>query len=566
MSMGRILMPPGSGEKPHIWIRFYTEQLDWSVYPLNHIVDGRCSCGKPDCKSAGKHPDGRLVHHGFKDATSDASTALEWLLQSPNMNIGIATGLRSNLIVIDEDPRNFHNGTNPMDELVDQVGPLPDTYTVCTGNYNGIRGHHYYFDAQGLSINSSQLLPGLEIKANKTGIVACPSLHMSGVRYELDRSRYGTRVVLARFPRELAELVAKNSAERSFSPLVSCSSSLVGNQVLVGNDQQVLVGNSKLTQGRLSEKDWHAGHLAYWRDWQFKEGASLIALQKMAGALHGFGASESEARHLTAQIVELAQKDGQWTCKRSPEDFIDCLVNFLLQLREKDKAGFGKTLLREVPVPAGLVCHLRSLTSPHERAFLFFVFVVSKWTQDNFVALPRKTVAPYLQLASLKLKTLSQAYEALDYLIKHAYNPRSQHCKVHLLGERLQGNHAKNPDRVPGMPTTPDKYKPLWPEVWLQGKLLPQHEVETEFGFPPLTGSSLQDIHASTGYGDRPRCVDPIESGKALLGVSAEPGSVKSDKTSGLEPMEGFVFNIGSCNGKHHDPCNFENRSVVQDV
>ena len=46
-------------------------QEGWPVLPV-HIVDerGRCSCGKPDCHSPGKHP---ATPHGWRDATTDLS-------------------------------------------------------------------------------------------------------------------------------------------------------------------------------------------------------------------------------------------------------------------------------------------------------------------------------------------------------------------------------------------------------------------------------------------------------------------------------------------------------------
>ena len=43
----------------------------WAIAPLHSIRDGRCTCGKPDCSSPGKHPIAELTPNGFKSATTE---------------------------------------------------------------------------------------------------------------------------------------------------------------------------------------------------------------------------------------------------------------------------------------------------------------------------------------------------------------------------------------------------------------------------------------------------------------------------------------------------------------
>src|SRR4029453_3214113 len=50
-----------------------------------------------------KHP---LTQHGFKDATTAPARIQQWWRQTPDANIGIATGSVSGLLVVDIDPRN----------------------------------------------------------------------------------------------------------------------------------------------------------------------------------------------------------------------------------------------------------------------------------------------------------------------------------------------------------------------------------------------------------------------------------------------------------------------------
>ena len=149
--------------------------LGWRVLPLWGIIDGRCACGRSDCKP-GKHPHGRLVPHGLKNASLDGNQICEWFGNGEVLNLGIATGPESGLVVLDVDER--HGGNESLQAL----GELPRTATVQTGG-----GRHYYFKhPKGLDIRNStgKLGEGLDIRAAGGYAVAPPSMHVSGVRYK----------------------------------------------------------------------------------------------------------------------------------------------------------------------------------------------------------------------------------------------------------------------------------------------------------------------------------------------------------------------------------------------
>ena len=63
-------------------------QRGWSVFPLHNAPGGRCSCGKPDCGSPGKHP---RTQNGLKDASTDPAVIAGWWKRWPAANIGIPT-------------------------------------------------------------------------------------------------------------------------------------------------------------------------------------------------------------------------------------------------------------------------------------------------------------------------------------------------------------------------------------------------------------------------------------------------------------------------------------------
>jgi hypothetical protein len=99
---------------------------------------------------------------------------LAWWRLWPEANIAILTGHRSGgLLVLDVDPRN--GGTH--------VGLPPTRFTITTG---GGGKHLYYRAPQGAEKLPKQASPGLDVKFEGGYVIAPPSLHSSGRRYEWD--------------------------------------------------------------------------------------------------------------------------------------------------------------------------------------------------------------------------------------------------------------------------------------------------------------------------------------------------------------------------------------------
>lgn len=112
-----------------------------------------------------------LTKNGFKDASIDTAKIIEWWTQWPDANIGIATGKVSGLFVVDID------GEYPSD-----WPSLPPATVVKTG-----RGfHHYYEYPQGQDIPSKTKLnkQSVDIQSDGKYVVAPPSIHPTGGRYE----------------------------------------------------------------------------------------------------------------------------------------------------------------------------------------------------------------------------------------------------------------------------------------------------------------------------------------------------------------------------------------------
>jgi len=152
-----------------------------NVFPLYAALEnGGCSCRQSGCGNPGKHP---ITSNGFEDATTDEDQIRKWWTpeRSKVLNIGIATGVNSGIVVLDVDNKN--SGFTSLKDLEDKYGPLPETLKVTTGN-----GMHLYFahPGEGIKIPNAQDLAdysGLDVRGDGGYVVAPPSLHSNGNRY-----------------------------------------------------------------------------------------------------------------------------------------------------------------------------------------------------------------------------------------------------------------------------------------------------------------------------------------------------------------------------------------------
>jgi hypothetical protein len=141
------------------------------VLPLHTPSRDGCSCGNPRCTSQGKHP---RTAHGKDDATTDLATIEQWWRRWPDANVGVRPPV--GIVVLDVDPR--HGGDVALAELEARHGRLPDTLTARTGG----GGWHYWYAYGGRA--KGTLCPGVDVKTHSGYLVASPSIHSSGRRYE----------------------------------------------------------------------------------------------------------------------------------------------------------------------------------------------------------------------------------------------------------------------------------------------------------------------------------------------------------------------------------------------
>lgn len=132
-------------------------------------------------------------------ASTDEKVVTGWWSNS-SANIGVVTGARSGIVVLDVDidPEKGIDGEGTLAGLIALHGPLPDTVEARTGR----GGRHLYFKHPGHFIKSGAnvLGRGLDIRADGGQVIAPPSIHPNGNRYEWLPGRSPDEVAFAEMP------------------------------------------------------------------------------------------------------------------------------------------------------------------------------------------------------------------------------------------------------------------------------------------------------------------------------------------------------------------------------
>lgn len=154
------------------WALYYSS-LGLSVFPL---------------KARDKVP---VTSTGFKVATMDTGQIERWWNECPNYNIGIATGAVSGglfVIDLDIDEEKGKNGYEVLKDWQREHGELPETWQSITGR----GGYHIFYKDASTIKNRANLYEGVDIRGDGGYIVAPPSVHPNGNRYEweLDPDSY----------------------------------------------------------------------------------------------------------------------------------------------------------------------------------------------------------------------------------------------------------------------------------------------------------------------------------------------------------------------------------------
>jgi Bifunctional DNA primase/polymerase, N-terminal/Primase C terminal 1 (PriCT-1) len=153
--------------------------------------------GKPvfPLKRGGKEP---LTEHGHYDATTDPRRIHMWWNRYPGANIGIPTGERSGILVVDHD--TYKEETASLEEVEAILGPISKGVTIATGS----GGRQYLFRyPEGSNIrNATGVLPGVDIRG-EGGYILAPGSATKGAYKRLDKRP------LPELPAQLAETLTE---------------------------------------------------------------------------------------------------------------------------------------------------------------------------------------------------------------------------------------------------------------------------------------------------------------------------------------------------------------------
>lgn len=120
---------------------------------------------------------------GFKNASTDEKTVRTWWTRNPNYNIGIACGNGTMVIDLDVDEAKGEDGTATLRKWEEENGVLPETATAVTGR----GGLHMLYRIDGEARCSANPKLGVDVRGDGGYIVAPPSIHPNGTRYEWER-------------------------------------------------------------------------------------------------------------------------------------------------------------------------------------------------------------------------------------------------------------------------------------------------------------------------------------------------------------------------------------------
>ncbi|MBI9018598.1 MAG: bifunctional DNA primase/polymerase [Phycisphaerae bacterium] len=153
--------------------------------------------------------------HGVKDASINIDKIEKWWGNNSQFNIGIATGPISGFFVLDVDGPH---GKETLTSLEGQHGKLPETVVAETKN-----GWHLYFQMPaGIDIRNRQSFrPGLDVRGSGGYVLAPPSMHPSGIRYQWKVGCGPGDVKIAVAPEWLIDMIIETKKQNNSTLLQS---------------------------------------------------------------------------------------------------------------------------------------------------------------------------------------------------------------------------------------------------------------------------------------------------------------------------------------------------------
>lgn len=214
--------------------------IGWKVVRLYGVRNGgKCTCGRPECSTPGKHPAGGQWQHL---ATDDEEEIANWFdftneNQSRRVNCGVLLGPASGIIDVEAD-----------DEDAKKVIKRFDLDQIDTTAYRSTRGEHYLFQYESdLPDQAVIKVDGLEVRTGGGGKAAQSVLpgswHQSGIQYKWLPGRSPEQVRPAKLPENFKKAILENSKSKGSGCISQALGHLrYGKKITAGGRHAFLLG------------------------------------------------------------------------------------------------------------------------------------------------------------------------------------------------------------------------------------------------------------------------------------------------------------------------------------
>ncbi len=307
-------------------LALYYAARGFAVFPVHTSRNGICSCGKDCGRNNGKHP---RTRRGHLDATRDEDQIRQWWSECPDANIAIATGMVSNLFVVDLDSRDGVSADERLAQLRGTFGDLSVTLMVRTGS----GGLHVWFrmpeDGKRVPSSQKKVGPGTDIRADGGYVVAPGSMHKSGQKYVFVEGRGLDDVPLAPAPDKIVEKARGRAADgetKKKAPTYVTSPTRSPSQAPVAS-------------APLTDEDWDATVELVAPAWPSEAGLRHPLAMALAHILDRAGVPAEDVPELVGEIARAAGDEDEIENRDRSKAAFDAL---------QEEQGYGWPFVREM--------------------------------------------------------------------------------------------------------------------------------------------------------------------------------------------------------------------------
>jgi Bifunctional DNA primase/polymerase, N-terminal len=328
----------------------------WAVVPLQWVKpDGGCSCKKGTAcgRSSGKHP---RTEHGYLNATTDIAKIREWFRRMPLAGVGIKTGIDTGLAmvgiaVVDIDERN--GGLESLASLAAEHGT--DFLHTVRARSGGGGPHLYYAITEPLETQNS-ILPGIDLEADggNGGIVAAPSIHLSGSVYAWEPNQAPGDIDLLPLPDWFRGLAAK--AKREHRATVQ--------RIITTGDGNIPIGERNSFCGEMARELHRQGRSEAEVVYRL---VGIITLRSIWDDSFTVTDAEQLARRIGAKIEPVTPPPEPLQIQTSPINSGCNLISDAAGDAESSRRALLETVTEDIPLEVRIVKLYLALTSAGTR-------------------------------------------------------------------------------------------------------------------------------------------------------------------------------------------------------